>query len=282
MSIEPLVLPTAHEWLRYGMSNTTELQAGKQSRVFAARVSGVDIAVKLTDGRLADAAVLAKRMEVVESLASRNHRVAGPHRFDGNLVSTIGGWLLTATAMVRGDAVDSSRTGTAEAMGEALVHLHAQMAELPPQDLPAVAALVGVDHDAAWSEPQLLHGDFSDQNLISTAGGLRVFDFDDCGYGPIEYELANSLYMVLFDAELNGRVDKYEAFRPSFLAGYTAVSDRHIEHDVIDDMIERRVSALGRWLDDLSTAPIGIRTSSAGWQDTLRAFVRDRSGSGSD
>lgn len=84
------------------------------------------------------------------------------------------------------------------------------------------------------SETQLLHGDFSDQNLISTADGLRVFDFDGCGYGPIEYDVANSLYMVLFDADVNGGADEYEAFRPSFLVGYAAVSGRHIEHDVID------------------------------------------------
>jgi Ser/Thr protein kinase RdoA (MazF antagonist) len=274
MSIEPMALPTEHEWLRYGISDTTELHGGKQSRVVAAHIGRADLAIKLTDARLADAVLLTKRMEAVESLASRDHRVVSPHRFDGHLVNAVGGWLMTATAMVRGDVVDSSRPRTARVMGETLADLHARMAELPSQQLPVVAALEGVDRDPAWSDPQLLHGDFSDQNLISTAGGLRVFDFDDCGYGPIEYELANSLYMVLFDAEVDGRVDKYEAFRPSFLAGYTAVSDRHIEHDVIDDMIEARISALGRWLDDLSSAPIGIRTSSGEWHDTLRAFVR--------
>jgi Ser/Thr protein kinase RdoA (MazF antagonist) len=276
MSIEPLALPTAHDWLRYGVADTTELHAGKQSRVFAARVSGVDLAVKLTDGRLADGAVLGRRMEVVESLASRHRRIVYPRRFDGRLVSAVGGWLMTSTEMVVGDHVDASRPETADAMGEALADLHAQMAELPAQELPAVAALVGVERDPAWSEPQLLHGDFSDQNLMLTTDGLCIFDFDDCGYGPIEYDLANSLYMVLFDAEINGEVDKYESFRPSFLAGYAAMSDRHIEHAVVDDMIGRRVSALGRWLDDLSSAPIGIRTSSVEWQDTLRSFVRTR------
>ena len=215
MSIEPLALPTAHDWLRYGVADTIELHAGKQSRVFAVRVSGVDLAVKLTDGRLADGAVLGRRMEVVESLASRHHRVVCPRRFDGRLINAVSGWLMTSTEMVVGDHVDASRPETADAMGEALAYLHAQMAELPAQELPAVAALVGVERDPAWSEPQLLHGDFSDQNLILTTDGLCVFDFDDCGYGPIEYDLANSLYMVLFDAHVNGRVDKYNSFRPS-------------------------------------------------------------------
>jgi Ser/Thr protein kinase RdoA (MazF antagonist) len=274
MSIEPLALPTAYEWQRHGISDRTELHAGQQSRVFASHESGVAVAVKLTDGRLADAALLEKRMRVVESLASRHRRVVGPHRFGGRLVRPVGGWLMTGTAMVRGEAVDSTWPGMAELMGATLADLHAKMAELPLQELPAVAALVDVGHDATWSETQLLHGDFSDQNLISTADGLSVFDFDDCGYGPIEYDLANSLYMVHFDAEVNDRADEYEAFRPSFLAGYTAARDRQIAHDVVEEMMERRISALGRWLDDLSTAPIGIRTSSAEWQDPLRAFVR--------
>jgi hypothetical protein len=38
-------------------------------------------------------------------------------------------------------------------------------------------------------------------------------------------------------------------------------------------MIEVRVDALRSWLDDPSTAPIGIRTSSPEWRDVLRSFV---------
>jgi len=36
------------------------------------------------------------------------------------------------------------------------------------------------------------------------------------------------------------------------------------------------VSALGHWLDNLTTAPIGIRTASAEWHEVLRTFVRSR------
>ena len=39
-------------------------------------------------------------------------------------------------------------------------------------------------------------------------------------------------------------------------------------------MIALRIDALGRWLDDLSTAPIGIRTSSPEWLETLTTFVK--------
>jgi hypothetical protein len=44
----------------------------------------------------------------------------------------------------------------------------------------------------------------------------------------------------------------------------------------IDEMIEIRIEALGRWLDDPSSAPIGIRTSSPEWLETLTSFVRRR------
>ena len=32
-----------------------------------------------------------------------------------------------------------------------------------------------------------------------SAGEVRVFDFDECGVGPAEYDVANSLYLALFD-----------------------------------------------------------------------------------
>jgi Ser/Thr protein kinase RdoA (MazF antagonist) len=271
-------LPDGREWALIGVSDAVELKAGHQSRVFRARVEGVELAVKLTDRRFADRAALETRMEVVESLATDLPGVVAPQRLAHSLVQPIGGWLATATSFQHGDTVDQLEPGAGELLGRTLSQLHVALARLPPRPLPPVAALGSMRPDAERSDWQLLHGDFSEQNVIATPDGLRVFDFDDCGYGPIEYDLANSLYMVLFDEEVRGTSERYRAFRPAFLAGYAAGSGTQRDGDVIDELIAMRIDALGGWLADLTTAPIGIRTSSAAWREVLQAFVRSHRG----
>lgn len=274
MTTDPLPLPERSEFLRFGIFDVVELHAGKQSRVFRTPLDGVDVAIKLTDRLLADRAMLETRMAVVESLAADMTDVVAPHRIDGALVQPIAGWLMTATPFVTGDAVDVTRPGTGELLGRTLAALHRVMALVPKQELPPIAALSDVVSDVYRSGWQLLHGDFNEHNLIITANGLRLFDFDDCGYGPIEYDVANTLYMAMFDAEVHGHTERDDAFRPALLAGYAVGSNRRLDDEVIDELIAARIAALGRWLDDLTNAPIGIRTSSAEWQDMLRTFVR--------
>jgi Ser/Thr protein kinase RdoA (MazF antagonist) len=148
-------------------------------------------------------------------------------------------------------------------MGHTLAALHRAMAALPPYDLPDLAAFPGVD--VSGRPRQLLHGDFSWKNVR----GWRVFDFDDCGYGPVELDLANSLYFVLFGALTREDPTQYERFRRAFLDGY---GDRPGD-DVLDGLITRRVRTLRAWLDDPATAPPGVRNASAAWRATLAGFV---------
>jgi len=276
MSTDPPPLPDRSEWAQFEISDTVELHAGKQSRVFRAELDGIDVAVKLTDGRLTDRALLQTRTALAEALAVEVAAVVRPQRIAGALVQPIGDWLMTATPFVTGDAVDLARPGTSELLGRTLAQLHGAMALMPAQALPPVAALSAVVSDADRSDWQLLHGDFNEQNMIDMPDGLIVFDFDDSGYGPIAFDVANTLYMVLFDADVHGRPKRYDAFRTAFLDGYAVGSGEQLDDDVIDEWIAVRVSALGRWLDDLTTAPIGIRTASTEWHEVLRTFVRSR------
>ena len=117
------------------------------------------------------------------------------------------------------------------------------------------------------------HGDFSDANTLLADGAVGIFDFDDCGYGPIEFEVGNSLYMVLFDAAMTGDHPRYERFRDWFVTSYEATLGTSITDATLDAAIRLRIDALGRWLDDLRLAPIGIRTASPEWHGTLRTFV---------
>ena len=123
---------------------------------------------------------------------------------------------------------------------------------------------------------QLLHGDFTTSNLILTDAGIRIFDFDDCGYGPIEFDVANSIYTAGFDSWAeDGSMATFRAFRSAFVAGYSRSSDRALDDALIDSLIDTRVMALRRWAANPSAAPIGIRNSPVGWIETLERFVRE-------
>lgn len=274
MRPDPPELPDREAWRRRGVTVVAELHAGKQSRVFAASIDGRDVAVKLSDRSLTDRDVLAARMDAVVAAAAHDPQVVDPVRIGNSFVGTIGGWLLTATPLVDGDGLDITDPGHSRRMGEGLALLHRALANVRAPDVPPVAALADVDDGrSGW---QLLHGDFSDENIVATADGLRVFDFDDCGHGPIEYDVANSLFMVKFDADVSDRPARYHAFRPAFLAGYAAGSGRLVDDTAVDAMIRRRIGALARWIADPTTAPIGVRTSSPEWLDTLAGFVRSQ------
>ena len=268
------MLPSPDLWHRWRVDVHGELHAGKQSRVFDAALDGARVAVKLTDARLVDRPVVVARLAAVNALGARHSDVVPPIRIDGAMVQSIGGWLMTATAFVDGNQLDASAGDDAKLLGRSLARLHEAMRQLEPFEIPPVAALVATGQLAGRSGWQLLHGDFSTQNVIVTPTGLRVFDFDDCGYGPIEYDIANSLYMVLFDSDVMNHPDSYEAFRPAFLEGYSDGSGGVLDEAAIDEMIGIRIQALGRWLENLTTAPIGIRNSSPDWLATLASFVR--------
>ena len=150
------------------------------------------------------------------------------------------------------------------------------MAFLPATDLPVVAALQGLELETG-GEHQILHGDFNAGNLRQKAGAIRIFDLDDCGYGPVEFDVANALYMVLFDAVTGKRPEIYDAFATPFKAAYCVGAGIDLSHEVIVGLIACRINALGRWIDDLPSAPIGIRNATPEWREVLRAFVHELS-----
>jgi Ser/Thr protein kinase RdoA (MazF antagonist) len=64
----------------------------------------------------------------------------------------------------------------------------------------------------------LIHGDLIPDNLLAGSGGVRVIDFDDCGWSWFGFELATSLFPLLvsggFDAGLAAYLQGYRARRP--------------------------------------------------------------------
>lgn len=264
--------------------------------VYGARVDGQHVVVKLLDARLADLEALRVRLSVLSRLGATSDMVCGPVPVRGRLVNEITAGqadpvYAVAYQFAEGDAPDVDQPQDVEQMGRVLAELHISMAALPPFDLSALAAfpaaseLGKVANDlgvpTAWlaeappdGPRQILHGDFSSKNVRVACGSWRVFDFDDCGYGPIELDLANSLYFVLFDALTGPDPTSYRHFRQSLLRGYRDRSGVAPADALLDTLITRRVLALASWLADPDTAPPGVRTASDEWRTALEGFVR--------
>lgn len=255
-----------------------EVAEGHQSRVFELmQVDGQRFVAKVLDASLVDVDAVVARVDSVAELADLDPRVCRPIRIGSSLVNVIADdagrpALLLCSEFAEGVAFDVASPSDAELMGETLAGLHRSLAGITRRGIPEVAALRAVRSDLD-EEFQLLHGDFNSGNLRRDRSTVRVFDFEDCGYGPRSFEIANTLYMVLFAATIEAEIERYRKFEDAFLSGYQIEASHDVDRRTVDHFIDLRVRALERWLDDLPTAPIGIRTATPQWHQTLRSFV---------
>lgn len=276
---ESLEAPSLQQWSDFGLTSIEEVQGGYQSRVFRARRGGADLAVKLTDGRRVDRKSFGSRLLVVKESATVNPQVVGPLPTGSDLVQPLGPWLVVTYPWIEGASPDPREHPDVTRMAEALARLHRSLRGLGCYDLPPLAALRAQPVDAATlpGELQLLHGDFSAANVLFGSDSLAIIDFDDCGYGPVEFEIANTLFMELFDAAMDDEPARYTRFRAWFVDAYRAEASTSIDDTVLDRAVDIRFGALCHWLDHPGEAPIGIRTSTPEWRRRLRAFVDARS-----
>ncbi len=277
-NLPSLPLPDDRAWASIGVVCGPELHGGHQSRVFAASRDGDRVVVKLTDSRLVDRA-FRRRVEMTSVLAEMDDSVVGPIATRTGPIAELGAWLAVVSPLVVGETPDVRREADVRRMAAAMASLHRSLDQLESVDLPPVAALATADGHSEVGDSgrlQLLHGDYSHANLLFSGDRTRVFDFDDCGYGPIEFDVGNTLYMVLFDAAMSSEMERYERFRDWFVDEYRSASGLDVPHELVEQSIGLRVRALGRWLDRPESAPIGIRTATPAWRSSLRAFVRSQ------
>lgn len=270
-------LPSLADWDSLGFREPMELHGGKQSRVFTVRAGDRRLVAKLTDARFADIELMRLRADVIATLSEASPTVVAPAAVRDGLVAPLHGWFVTATELVEGRVLDTAVPADAALMGTTLAGVHGVFRAAPPEALPRVDTLEAMGgHRLGGLPEQLLHGDFNSTNMLVTDEGVRVFDLDGCGYGPIEFEVGDALYMVAFDSYVShGSADLYTRFREAFLGGYEQSGADRPEESTINEMINLRVDALDRWVGDLDSAPVGIRTSTPEWLMVLATFVQD-------
>lgn len=272
MNDEPS-LPTSERWSSIGVTLGAELQGGHQSRVFLAERFGERVVVKLTDGRFVDDS-FRQRIEMSASLATVDESVVGPITTDAGLVADLEGWLAVVYPFVTGRMPAITDERDVRLMATTLADLHRSLRSLDAVELPPVVALADRTTDmTGFGEPQLLHGDFSPTNLLFSIDAIAVIDFAECGRGPVEFEVGNTLYMVLFDAAMSSQMDRFRQFRAWFVDSYRSASGRAVDDALLDRSIQLRVDALEHWLNDPESAPIGIRTATPTWRNTLRSLL---------
>ncbi len=273
-------MPRHSEFVRLGVTLDREMKGGYQSRVWlATRHDGTksnDLVVKVIDASVANRNEILVRLQVRHSVSRYDDRVVPIVPLAGAVVNRVQNCFVVASPLIDGRFLDVTNRPDAERMGRALARLH-QSLRLVHIELPPVQALTtGPLVEGLQNNHQLLHGDFAPSNLLLDAEGrLWIYDFDDCGYGPIEFELGNTLFTALFDTSpsVNQPSDEYGQFRHWFLGAYKASADHPVSELLVDIALQARSDALRYWLNHLDQAPAGIKNASESWHRHLRAFA---------
>ncbi len=148
-------------------------------------------------------------------------------------------------------------------LGMTLAKLHTALSEqITRYDFPVMNDAVG---------DQLIHGDFNSSNILVNGNIFSVIDFEDACYSSYEFELANTIYMALFDSRNNVKMFDDSGFIRHFLEGYTEANTVDLEK--LRPFIDLRVKKLKSWISDPEIAPIAISSSTESWKQELTKFV---------
>ena len=120
----------------------------------------------------------------------------------------------------------------------------------------------------------ILHGDYNFSNLIKSINYIYLIDFEDSCYGWYAYEIANALYMELFDQRKKQLLDKFSDFFKQFLQSYfLAWPEAKVILEDIPMYITYRVLMLESWLNGNPAAPAFIKSATSSWKKELIQFI---------
>lgn len=247
----------------------------QQNLVFRGRVEGAPVVVRLTSPQHRTASQIDVELDLLTKLSRITALSVTPRPFpSGRLVETVrhAGQERLATLfpyvagkIVAEEIFQPASFETAARLGASLARLHAALASLRPRfDLPVLSGVA--------SGTRLIHGDFNFGNVVETAGGFVVLDFENACYSTHEFEIANCLYMALF----HQRDSVQELLRTDLAPGLVAGYAQHAPVSLSDvrESVSHRVSMLAGWLDGSGEAPLAVANSSSEWKGTLNAFVK--------
>jgi Ser/Thr protein kinase RdoA (MazF antagonist) len=257
------------------VSGVRPLFGGHQSKVVRAQSAGRDVVLKLVRAHLAPRPEVVERVRMIVELSTLTPLVCRPVELDGQLVhdvhdADLGDTHLVAYEHADGTVPDPTRPSDAESMGRVLAELHLAMRRLGRFDLPAHRLARGMPGPGPR---QLLHGDFGAANLRATPVGWRVFDFDDCGYGEAAHDVANALYLILFDAVVDRDPPGASEAWTAFVTGYEQTAGPVLDPGRLRSTVDDRVDLLASWLAEPASGPIGVAAASPAWKHTLHRFV---------
>ena len=282
-----------------GITDVAVLSGGHQSSVWRARYRGSEVVVKVVAADRVTKDDLQRRLTVVRRVAMAVPALCQPVDLNGAIVSEIGAVdggtdlvMLSEFARGREPSLLSSSDNAAIATTLAAMHDTARpmihqadplgnaidvdtAAEAPESRKAALARVLERAqrfdrHDRAT----LIHGDYGHHNLRICDGGVKVFDFDGCGVGPFEHDIAIALYLGLFDLTMTHHAgDRFPAFRRQLLRAYEEASGTPLDRSLIDDFMTIRVLMLSGWLANPSSAPIGVADATDVWKQQLQGFV---------
>lgn len=90
------------------------------------------------------------------------------------------------------------------------------------------------------SSDRLIHGDPNPSNVLFTDRGPHLIDFDDCGWGWPEYDLAVPLFWLWSDPDA-------EEQREMLLDGYAASAAASVQPELLPASVALRAFGLLRW-----------------------------------
>jgi Ser/Thr protein kinase RdoA (MazF antagonist) len=242
---------------------------GQQNLVFGGRVDGASVVVRLTNPQHRTASQIDVELDLLTKLSQTTALVVPPCPFpSGRLVETVRYTgqerLGTLFPYVSGEIFQPASFETAASLGALLAQLHAALASLHPRfDLPVMSQFSNAT--------RLIHGDFNFGNVLKTADGFLVLDFENACYSTYEFDVANCLYMALFDHRNSVQELLETELAPGLMAGYA----RHATLSLSDvrESVSHRVSMLTGWLEGSDETPLSVSNSSSEWKGTLNAFV---------
>jgi Ser/Thr protein kinase RdoA (MazF antagonist) len=244
--------------------------ATSQNVVLKVSMGGESLVLRLTSPKHRSTEALQVELDLLDDLQSVTRCAIPPRRFrSGRLIEPIRykerDYNAALFPFIEGPHVAVSSLDAASRFGELLAELHLAFEALGPRKhLPTTPDVL--------NPHRIIHGDFNTGNVIQAESSFVVIDFEAVRYSTYEFELANAIYMRLF--EFRHAIDALIGmdFVRGFLAGYTRQIS--VAGDQIRTGIDTRVSMLETWLLEPATAPLVIATSSREWKGELANFVR--------